>query len=65
MSTVDRWDVEAMIRDAAVRARSETAQAIREALRELREELAAERIEREDEDERLGRLLDSRTEHLA
>jgi hypothetical protein len=58
---LDTYDVEAMIRDALVRARSE----INAEIRELRDEIRAERAERQDADESLHRVLNSRTEHLA
>ena len=60
LDSVDRYDVEAMIRDAVSQLRSE----IESTARELREQIGAERVERQDADESLTRVINSRTEHL-
>jgi hypothetical protein len=58
---MDEYDVERMIRDESIRLRSE----LREAVRELREEIGQERVERQDADESIQNVLNARTEHLA
>jgi hypothetical protein len=61
---VDRYDVEAMIRDVRPDIRAEIAAAVREAVAELRDEIGYERKAREDAEASLWRVLNSRTEHL-
>lgn len=80
MSDLDRYDVEAMIRDALIGyARSSDLEAmIRDALRDyarsselwdlecaLRDEIGVERVARQDADESILRVVNSRTEHLS
>ena len=57
---VDRYDVEAMIRDAVAELRG----TIRDVERELRDEIGQERYDRQNADESLERVIASRTEHL-
>jgi len=66
MSDIDRYDVEAMIRDAGYRYATrddlhETAIDLRGAVAELRADIA----ELRDDISSLWRVLNSRTEHLA
>lgn len=58
---VDRYDVEHMIRDACVALRSD----ISNLAAELREAIGEERVDRQDADESLQRVIDSRTERFA
>lgn len=62
---VDFYDVEAMIRDARSSISGEIARAVEEAVTRLREEIGAERVDRQDAIEGLQRVIDSRTGHLA
>lgn len=65
MSTVDSYDVEAMIRDARADIRSETRREISAATADLERVLRARIAELELDLEGLARTLKSRTEHLA
>lgn len=58
---VDRYDVEYMIRDACVALRSE----ISNLADELRNAIGDERVDRQEADESLRRVLDARTERFA
>jgi hypothetical protein len=62
MNDLDRYDVEAMIRDALNS--YATTLDLDYLKRELRDEIGAERVARQDADESLGRVIASRTEHL-
>lgn len=62
MSELDRYDVEAMIQDAL--RDYATRRELDQLERELRDEIGAERVDRQDADESLSRVLNSRTEHL-
>jgi hypothetical protein len=55
---MDYYDVERMVDNAAVKLRAEFEEKLRTALE-------AERVERQDADEALQRIIDSRTAHLA
>ena len=57
---VDRYDVEAMIRDAVADLRG----TIRDLERELRDAIDQERYDRQNADESLERVIASRTDHL-
>lgn len=59
--SVDYYDVQNMIRDAVIALRAE----MNDAIRELREDIGSERVDRQDAIESLQRALDARTEHLA
>ena len=61
MNDVDYYDVQAMIRDARSEIRGEIDRAVRDATAELRREVDALRRDLDS----LGRVLASRTEHLA
>ena len=68
MSSVDYYDVQRMIEEEAsrLRGRIDNLRAdVNAALDELREQLGAERIERQDALESVVRMVNSRTEHLA
>lgn len=62
---LDRYDVEAMIRDAPelseLRRRCDR---LEDELGELRSALGAERVDRQDADESIQRVLDARTEGM-
>lgn len=63
--SVDSYDVERWIRDAMIRLRSEFEREVLRMISELREELGAERVERQNADESMQRVLDDLTEGLS
>ena len=64
MSDLDRYDVEAMIRDALYPLRADL-RGLERDLETIRQDLGSERVNRQDAIESLERVLSSRTEHLA